>query len=102
MSEYPLRAPIQAHGEEVSSIKLRRPTVVECRAIKSLPYTIGKDEEVSLNLDVAAKYIAVCSAIPATSVNQLDLADLNSLAWEVVGFFFPPASKAAKSGEVPS
>ncbi|WP_282364350.1 phage tail assembly protein [Pseudomonas sp. PS01297] len=102
MSEYKLSTPIQAHGEEVSSITLRRPSVAECRAIRSLPYAIGKDEEVSLNLDAAAKYIAVCGAIPAPSVNQLDLADLNSLAWEVVGFFFPPASKAAKSGEVPS
>lgn len=102
MSEHELSTPIQAHGEEVTSITLRRPTVVECRAIKSLPYAFGKDEEVSLNLDVAAKYIAVCGAIPAPSVNQLDLADLNTLAWEVVGFFFPPASKAAKSVEVPS
>ena len=101
MSEYPLRAPIQAHGEEVSSITLRRPTVVECRAIKSLPYTIGKDEEVSLNLDVAAKYIAVCGAIPAPSVNQLDLADLNNLAWVIAGFFMTPASAAKKPETAP-
>lgn len=87
-----LNTPIQAHGEEVTEITLRRPTVPECRAIKALPYSIDKDEAVSLNLDVAAKYIAVCSAIPPTSVNTLDLNDLNSLAWEVAGFFLTPAS----------
>ena len=92
MSEHKLSTPIQAHGEEVTSITLRRPTVAECRAIKTLPYIIGKDEEVSLNLDVASKYIAVCGAIPSPSVNQLDLADLNTLAWEIAGFFMTPAS----------
>ena len=92
MSEHKLSAPIQAHGEEVHSITLRRPTVAEVRAIKALPFTFGKDEEVALNMDVAAKYIAVCGAIPAPSVNQLDLADLNNLAWAVAGFFLTPAS----------
>ena len=92
MSEHKLTAPIQAHGEEVHSITLRRPTVAECRAIRSIPYVIEKDESVSLNLDVAGKYIAVCGAIPATSVNQLDIGDLNDLAWSVVSFFLKPVS----------
>ena len=101
MSEHELSTPIQAHGEEVTSITLRRPTVAECRAIKMLPYVLGKDEEISLNLDVAAKYIAVCGAIPAPSVNQLDLADLNNLAWVIAGFFMTPASAAKKPGTAP-
>ena len=101
MSEHELSTPIQAHGEEVTSITLRRPTVAECRAIKMLPYVLGKDEEVSLNLDVAAKYIAVCGAIPAPSVNQLDLADLNNLAWVIAGFFMTPASAAKKPEAAP-
>lgn len=101
MSEHKLSAPIQAHGEEVNSITLRRPTVPECRAIKSLPYVMGKDDEVTLNLDVCAKFIAVCGAIPATSVNQLDLADLNTLAWVIAGFFLTPASGAKKPETVP-
>ena len=101
MSEHKLSAPIQAHGEEVNSISLRRPTVPECRAIKALPYVMGKDDEVTLNIDVCAKFIAVCGAIPAPSVNQLDLADLNALAWEIAGFFLTPASGAKKPETVP-
>ncbi|CAG8864083.1 phage tail assembly protein [Pseudomonas fluorescens] len=94
MIEHVLSQPIQAHGEEVSRISLRRPTVPECRGIKALPYVIGKDEAVTLDLDVAAKYIAICGAIPQSSVNQLDLNDLNGLAWAVAGFFLTPASQA--------
>lgn len=88
-----LSSPIQAHGEEITELTLRRPTTEEARAIKALPYKIDADEAVSLDLDVAAKYIALCAAVPPSSVNQLDLADLNSLAWVVAGFFMTPASK---------
>lgn len=87
-----LSSPIEAHGEQVTELTLRRPTVQEVRAIKSLPYKIDKTEDVSLDMDVAAKYIAVCAGIPPSSVNQLDLADLNGLSWAVAGFFMTSAS----------
>lgn len=89
---YTLASPIQAHDQEVLELTLRRPTVAEVRAIKALPYKIDKDEAVSLDLDVAAKYIAICAGIPSPSVNQLDLSDLNNLAWEISGFFMTAAS----------
>lgn len=87
-----LTVPIQAHGVEVTKLELRRPTAVECRAIKALPYKMDKDESINLDMDVAAKYIAVCGHIPPSSVNQLDVADLNNAAWTVAGFFMTPAS----------
>ena len=65
MIKHELSKPIQAHGEEVASITLRRPTVPECRAIGKLPYVIAKDEAVTIDLEVAAKYFAICGAIPA-------------------------------------
>ncbi|WP_311886731.1 MULTISPECIES: phage tail assembly protein [Pseudomonas] len=87
-----LQVAIEAHGEPVTELTMRRPTVQEVRAIKALPYKIDKNEEVSLDMDVAAKYIAVCAGIPPSSVNQLDLADLNSLSWAVASFFMSAAS----------
>lgn len=90
-----LNTPIQAHGETLSELTLRRPTAKEARAIKALPYKIDADQAVSLDLDVAAKYIAACAEIPPSSVDQLDLADLNTLAWQVAGFFMVPASKTS-------
>ena len=86
-----LQVPIEAHGEPLLELTLRRPTVQEVRTIKALPYKIDKNEEISLDMDVAAKYIAVCAGIPPSSVNQLDLADLNSLSWAVAGFFMSAA-----------
>jgi len=88
-----LRVAIEAHGESLNELTLRRPTVQEVRAIKALPYKIDKSEEVSLDMDVAAKYIAVCAGIPPSSVNQLDLADLNALSWSVASFFMSAASQ---------
>ncbi len=87
-----LQVAIEAHGEPLMELTMRRPTVQEVRAIKALPYKIDKNEEVSLDMDVAAKYIAVCAGIPPSSVNQLDLADLNSLSWAVASFFMSAAS----------
>lgn len=92
-----LSVAIEAHGEPLAEITLRRPTVQEVRAIKSLPYKLDKNEEVSLDMDVAAKYIAVCAGIPPSSVHQLDLSDLNSLSWMVASFFLNAASAASPS-----
>lgn len=92
-----LQVPIEAHGDSLTELNLRRPTVQEVRAIKALPYKIDKNEEVSLDMDVAAKYIAVCAGIPPSSVNQLDLADLNTLCWQVAGFFMTPASSPSST-----
>ena len=92
-----LHVAIEAHGEPLTELTLRRPTVQEVRAIKALPYKIDKGEEVSLDMDVAAKYIAVCAGIPPSSVNQLDLVDLNALSWAVAGFFMSAASQPSAS-----
>lgn len=90
-----LAVPVTAHDQELRELTLRRPTVQEVRAIKSLPYKLDSNEEVSLDMDVAAKYIAVCAAVPPSTVNQLDLADLNTLSWRVASFFLNAASKTS-------
>lgn len=92
-----LDQPIEAHGEQLTELTLRRPTVQEVRAIKAMPYKLDKNEDVSLDMDVVAKYIAVCAGIPPSSVNQLDLSDLNSLAWVVFSFFTTSASPQPKT-----
>lgn len=91
-----LSTPIQAHGEEVTELELRRPTVQECRAIKVLPYTIGGDGYPIAEVEAAAKYIAVCAKIPPTSVNQLALSDLNKVIWLIIGFFLPADSETSE------
>lgn len=92
-----LNVPIKAHGEELQVLDIRRPTTQEVRTIKALPYKIDKSEDVSLDMDAACKYLAVCAGIPQSSVDQLDLSDLNALAWMIAGFFMAPASSPQTS-----
>ncbi|MDH0730981.1 phage tail assembly protein [Pseudomonas sichuanensis] len=92
-----LSSPINAYDEERSELKLRRPTVQEVRAIKSLPYKIDQNDEISLDMDTAAKYIAVCAGIPPSSVNQLDLSDLHTASWAIARFFMSAASPTPKA-----
>lgn len=96
MTTIKLDTPIQAHGEPVEELTLRRPTTRECRQIGLLPYRFEKDESVGVNLDVAAKYIVVCAGIPSSSVEQLEVADLNTVAWALVAFFMVSPKKKAE------
>ncbi|MCF5383125.1 phage tail assembly protein, partial [Pseudomonas syringae] len=41
-------------------------------------------------------YIAVCAGIPPSSVNQMDLCDINTLSWKVASFFMAAASATSK------
>lgn len=95
--EYKLESPIDAHGESLSVLNIRRPTPQEARAIKALPYKMDSNSDVTLDLEVAAKYIAVCASIPPSAVNQLDLSDFNALSWKVAGFFLTAASATLKA-----
>ncbi|MBK3431403.1 phage tail assembly protein [Pseudomonas fluorescens] len=92
-----LDQPIEAHGEQLTELTLRLPTVQEVRAIKAMPYKLDKNEDVCLDMEVVAKYIAVCAGIPPSSVNQLALSDLNTLAWVVFSFFMPSAPPPPKA-----
>lgn len=88
-----LRKPIRAYGEDVAHLEMRAATSADARALKALPYSIDSDESVNLNLEVCARYISRLCNIPMSSVDQLDLNDLNNLSWQVAGFFFGGGSE---------
>lgn len=95
---FPLGVPIKAHAETVTELSLRRPTVAEIRKIGRMPYLpIDRDGKVTPDMSVVPDYIAVCAGIPPSSVDQLDLCDLNQLGWVVSHFFLTPASSASSS-----
>lgn len=105
--KFPLSEPIKAHGEELTALHVRRPTPEECRAIKAFPYVLGDSGLPVAEPEAAAKYMAVCCAIPPSSVNQLDLHDFNQLAWKIIGFFVnskakTPPKESSESSEQPS
>ncbi|MDH0097460.1 phage tail assembly protein [Pseudomonas sp. GD04158] len=99
-TEFKLSQPISAHGETVTVLQVRRPTMTEVRNIKGFPYVLGENMLPVADTEKAAKYIAVCCAIPPSSVDQLGLFDFNKLSWEVIGFFVNPAASSTTSPPV--
>ena len=80
-----LSSPIQAHGETLSALELRKPTVKELRAAGA-PYRISRGGEVTVDYEACARLIAAICAIPPSSVDLMDTADFDEAAWKVVGF----------------
>lgn len=96
---HPLAKPITAHGEQVTELQLRRPTLAEVKKIGRMPYVVTNPNTgaYSPDLSVVGDYIGVCAGIPPSSVDQLDLSDLNQLAWAVCSFFMTPELSASSS-----
>ena len=90
--EHELSSPIKAYGEELTKVTLRRPTAKECRTIGRMPYGLDERSMPVPDLAMVSKYLVVCLNIPESSVDQLQLNDLNQLTWALLGFFLQPAS----------
>ena len=95
--EFKLTQPITAHGETLDVLHVRRPTMTEIRNIKGFPYVLGENMLPVADTEKSAKYLAVCCAIPPSSVDQLHLHDFNKLTWEVIGFFVNPGATSPTS-----
>ncbi|CAG9195897.1 conserved hypothetical protein [Paraburkholderia tropica] len=94
---FTLSEPIEAHGDTLKALKLRKPTPADARAVKALPYQIAQDESVQINPDAAAKYIERLAGIPGSSVASIDIVDFNNLCWTVAGFFMNSGSAKSSS-----
>ena len=96
--EYPLNKKIKAHAEELSKLSLCRPTTEEVRKIGRMPFQVLDNAgRLTPDMSVVPDYIVVCTGIPMSAVNQLDLMDLNQLSWLILGFFTQPESSASSS-----
>ena len=96
--EFELTQPITAHGETVKALQVRRPTIGEMRNIKGFPYVLGENMLPVADTDKSAKYIAVCCAIPPSSVDQLSCHDFSKLTWMIISFFVNPDATLPTSG----
>lgn len=96
-SVHPLVKAIKAHGKDVSEVTLRRPTSKEVKQIGRMPYLLDDGGKPTPNMAVISDYLVVCLGIPESSVDQLELLDLNKLTWAVIGFFLNAESTASTS-----
>lgn len=89
--EFPLRTPINAYGEEVSVLKIRKPTGADLIAVgnpvKFSPFT--KPPTVEHDMTRVIEMVARLANVPSSSLAKLEPAELISLAWEISPFFIP-------------
>lgn len=88
-----LTTPITAYGAEVKTLTLRRPTGQDARELGALPYSVNDAGRPVPDLAVTAKYLMRLCDIPMSSVDQISLTDLNTLIWQVSGFFLSADSE---------
>lgn len=87
---------ITAHGESVSEINFRAPTVEDITRI-GFPFSADDDGGTTPNAKLVAQYIVRLAAIPLSSVNQLQPTDFMKATGEVLGFFGNSAEEAPES-----
>ena len=84
-----LSRPINAHGEEISEITLRDPTVEDTMQIGQ-PFLIMVDDgETGIRIQnkTIAAYIVRLAGIPMSSVKAMSLGDFGAAQAAVMGFF---------------
>lgn len=93
-----LSRPVRAHGEDISEIELREPTVKDTIEIGQPFLIIVGDGDTGIRIQnkTVAAYIVRLAAVPMSTVEQLTLADFGAAQAAVLGFF------GAGGGEAPS
>ncbi|CAM6712775.1 phage tail assembly protein [Leclercia adecarboxylata] len=86
MKEIKLTTAVRAHGEDLYVLELREPTGKDVREL-GFPYLTTGDAGIKLDAGVIAKYVSRLAGIPLSSVDAMSPADLNSISWDVAGFF---------------
>lgn len=86
MKEIKLSKSVRAHGDELYVLELREPTGKDVREL-GFPYTASGDAGVKMDAGVMAKYISRLAGVPPSSVDEMQPSDLNTISWEIVGFF---------------
>lgn len=89
--EFPLRKPLKAYGEEVSVLKIRKPTGADLLRVGNPVkfYPFAKPPLVEHDMPRMIEMVARLSNVPSSSLEQLDPDELTTLAWHVSPFFIP-------------
>jgi len=84
--KFELTTPIMFGDEEITSLKLRKPTVKEIREI-GFPFLISLDEDLSINAKICAKHLSRMSALPMSVIDKMSAEDFKEVCWEILSFF---------------
>ena len=86
-----LLQPINAHGQDVTTLTIRPPTGKDLRTC-GYPFIIGNEGVQIIDAAAIAKLLANCAQIPPSSVDQLSPADWTSGMTAIISFFGQPES----------
>jgi hypothetical protein len=84
-----LAKPIQAHGEEISTITMREPVPADLMELGSPMLMIpGSDGGVGLDIrhSVVARYISRLGSIPLSSVKEMSISDFMACSGAILPF----------------
>ena len=79
-----LSAPIQAHGETVSELTLREPTL---GMLDDVHLFVGSAGELRVNLGDLHRVVAGMAGIPPSAARAISLRDLGEIGPALAGFF---------------
>ncbi len=90
----PLKHPIEAHGETITALTLRRPTLGTLKHLK-----LSEDMMAELTGADLVAIVSSLAGIPPSSVEQIDLEDLEEVG-KAIGDFFgtSPRTGATQPG----
>ncbi len=87
---FPLKRAVKAHGVEVTELELEEPT---SKLVMELGYPYlaidlgGGDPGIELRPKVAGRYIMRLAKVPISTVETLDIGDLQAMHGWLMGFF---------------
>lgn len=95
----PLKKPIKAHGEEVSELTLRDPTVEDIMDLGQPFLVIMGDGETGVRIQqkVVGAYIVRLAGVPLSSVKAMDLGDFGKAQAVILGFFGQDSAEPTSS-----
>jgi hypothetical protein len=83
----PLSTPIEAHGETLTALTLRKPNGKDIR-VTGMPFRMSSsDESIITDAAVVHRYIANLGGIPPSVVDRLSPVDFFTAMGVVLGFF---------------
>lgn len=89
--EFPLDEPINAYGQEVTVLKLRKPTGLDLIEIGNPVnfYPYATPVKIEHDMPKVQAMVARLANIPSSSVVRIGVNDLVGLAWAISPFFIP-------------
>jgi phage terminase large subunit-like protein len=89
--EFTLSKPIQAYGEDVSVLKMRKPTGKDLIQVGNPVTFYPHVEPVKIEHDMGrvVQMAARMANVPSSSIERMDPDELTALAWAISPFFIP-------------